>query len=350
MTVENVLPPKDGKNPDSLEKIFRDYASGPVSVPRSEIVRAKALWPIIVDHLAGKLGDEFLGHFLAGSYARKVQVRKLQDIDIIIELADLTGDFAASARDALLVIAEDMSDCELVFGQPDPKVRAVKLTLNGVEFTVDLVPALCVEGSRHRLALNKPEEGLNLWTPANPKGQTTAAQEKNQALGGNYIAMAKLIKDWNQSFGDDDEKAMPSYLAEAILFHALEEWPGFGPAIVAFFQSAAVHLAVAEPTVTCPGDEANFVDQLLKDERRERALLLVLEAGDAARHALDEAEEGPALDKWSKVFTSRDFPAPVNDIDRQLKAMQKGKISVIGTGVAVGTSGRAAVRGRSWRP
>lgn len=350
MTVENVLTTKDGKNPERLEKVFREYASGPVSVPLSEVTKAKEFLPIIVDHLATKLGDEFLGHFLAGSYARKMQVRRLKDIDIIVELADLSGAFETSARDTLLMIAREVGDCQLVFGQPEAKVRAVKLAIEGVEFTIDLVPALHEADGLHRLALNKPDEFLDFWTPANPNGQTSASRAKNLALHGNFIPLVKLIKDWNQSFGDDDLKAMPSYLAESITFHAVDEWSGFGAAIVTFFESAERHLAVAEPTVTCPGDPDNFVDQMLKVERRQRAHLIVQQAHETARHAFEEVEEGPALDKWAMVFTNRDFPAPVNDIERQLTDMQKGNISVVGTGVASGASARPVVSGRSWRP
>lgn len=337
---------QDGKN---LDNTFRSFVNRFVSTPKSQTDIAKKRWPEVVEHLESALGNRFVKSFLSGSYARKVQVRRLKDIDIIIELNDVDGQFFKDAAATLKFVAGLLADFPGLSEVPEIGVRAVTLHFSDVDFKIDVVPAIPATNDQHWLAVNDPEKGENKWALASPKRQLVAASKKNEELDGNYTPATKLVKEWNQSFGEDKHKAMPSYLAESILFHCLSVWDGFEDAAVLFFSSAVRHLAEPLPSVTCPGDEKNFVDEKLEDDRRLRALSLAQAALSDATQARDEDDADKSMDLWAKVFTAPDFPAPKNDPSKLASALGVGGVTASGLAVAAGHSGRKIVDGRSWR-
>ena len=240
--------------------------------------------------------------------------------------------------------------CDIV-GTTRKSVRAVKLDIDGEEFTADAVPALDDPFGELLLCRNKPDEGYDDWTSARPQGQLDATTEKNKGTGGTFIPGVRIVKVWNQSFGERDKKAMPSYLAESILFHALEGESDYDDAMVAFFRLAKDHMSSNWPSVPCPGDSSNFVDQMLKDERRERALEKVETALGHAEDAIAANDPGDAMDYWAKVFGPA-FPAPANDSASLASALKRGQAVAKGSGIVVpaGASGeRPVIRARSHR-
>lgn len=64
-------------------------------------------------------------------------------------------------------------------------------------------------------------------------------------------------------------------LAESILYHALTAECDYADAVLAFFKQAKHHLGLSYPSVSCPGDPGNYVDELLEHDRRESALAKV---------------------------------------------------------------------------
>jgi hypothetical protein len=215
------------------------------------------------------------------------------------------------------------------------------------------VPALDDPLGELLLCRNKPEDGFDDWTSARPQGQLDAAAAKNQETDGMFIPAVRIIKVWNQSLGEDDKKAMLSFLAESIMFHALDSKRDFADAMAAFFRLAKDHLSRNWPSVPCPGDPENFVDEmLLKDERRERALGKVETALTHVEEAVATDDPGEAMDYWAKVFGPA-FPSPSNDSAALASALRSGKAVGKGSGIAVPSSAnggeRPLIRGRSHR-
>jgi hypothetical protein len=336
---------------ETVQEAFSEFEQETARVPAAENARAKEVHPEVTAAIKADLGDLFDRAFLAGSYKRKVQAVRLKDVDIIVVLNDPDGEFAGSANAALERVRTAAKTCDLV-GLTRKSVRAVKLDIDGEEFTVDVVPALNDPLGELRLCRNKPDEGYDDWTSARPQGQLDAATEKNQETEGVFIPCTRIIKVWNQSFGEDDKKAMPSFLAESILFHALDGKCDYADAALEYFRSAKDHLSRSWPSVPCPGDPANFVDEMLKDERRERALKKVETALADAEAAVAAEDQGDAMDFWAKVFGSA-FPAPSNDSANLAAALKSGRAVAKGIGIAVpsGTNGgeRRTIAGRSHR-
>lgn len=330
----------------SVQEAFIEFEKTAVRVPAWENDLAKDLYPQILDVVKSALGPLFADAYLAGSYARRVQTVRLKDVDLIIVLNDPDGTFAASAFAALRRLREAAA-CDLVVGSTTG-VRAVKLDIKGVEFTIDLVAARNDASGEVLLARYLPDEGKDDWTPARPKAQREASSKKNADTKGVYVPSVRDQKYWNQRLGDGDKNLLPSYLAESILFHAIIAPCDFAKAAASFFRSAEKHLGTATPTVLCPGDPSNFVDERLENDRRLAALAGVQEAlthVEAAEAALDV---GDALDEWAQIYGPA-FPAPSNDSSALASALKKGTAVGTGTSISGSGEGRPIIRSRSHR-
>lgn len=333
---------------ETVQDAFVEFEKKAVRVTPAENDRAKDVHPTIRDAVEKALGDLLAQSFLAGSYARKVQTVTLHDIDVIIVLNDPDGTFAASADAALERIREAAKECEIVAGTRKG-VRAVKLTIDGEQFTVDLVAALEDPFGELKLARRKPEDGYDDWTPARPRGQTDAHWQKNKDTDGAFVPAVRIIKYWNQRKRHNGKNALPSYLAESILFHAITGKCDFADAVVMFFRAAQMHLSSSFPTVTCPGDPANYVDAMLDDDRRQTALDKVTVALEQAEDAAAEEDPKTAMDLWVKVFGPA-FPAPSGDTSQLATALRSG--TAVAKGAAISTDpegGRQVIESRPWR-
>src|SRR5215211_1566234 len=229
---------------ESQQQAFEKFEKGSVRVPDSENREAKKVHPEIRGALEEHM-EEVIKTFLSGSYSRKVQVVRLNDVDVIVVLADPDGTFAASAKAALEAIREAAKGSDLV-RRTKLGVRAVKLFLHGHEFTVDLVAAREPEdgGEGLLLARHLPEEGYDDWQLLNPQGQRQAAADKNDECDDMYVPGVRIIKFWNEGEG----KPLRSYYAEAILWHALDGPTGYPEAVVRFFDEAYARLAPSART------------------------------------------------------------------------------------------------------
>lgn len=331
----------------TVQEAFEEYEKK-VRVPPEQADRAKEVHPEVRKAVEKDLGELFNRAFLAGSYARKVQTApKLKDVDIIFVLNDPEGKYAASAHAALERLREAAKSCDLVVGTR-LGVRAVKLTIDGEEFTVDAVAALEGAFGNLKLACYLPDEDRDDWTPANPKGQMDAHWEKNKATDGVFIASVRIVKSWNQRHKWKSKNLLPSYLVESMLFHSMTSKADFSDVMVKFFRDAETHLSSSFPTVACPGSPGNYVDERLDDERRKNALETVRSARGDAEAAVAEADAGKAMDLWAKVFGPA-FPAPSGDASALASAMQSRTARISGTGVSVAGAGRPVVNTRPWR-
>ena len=332
----------------TVQQAFEEYEKK-VRVPKKDADRAKEVHPAVRAAVEKHLDELFSRAFLAGSYARKVQTApKLKDVDVIFVLNDPDGEFAASAHAALERLRTAAKTCDLVEGTR-LGCRAVKLTIAGEEFTVDAVAAIEDAFGNLKLARYIPAEDLDDWTPANPKGQTDAHWQKNKDTDGVFIPAVRVVKSWNQRNRWKSKNALPSYLAESILFHAMTQKVDFADAMLAFFRGAETHLSSSWPTVLCPGDPTNYVDERLDDERREAALEKVRRDLKHAGDAVAESDAGKAMDLWAKVFGPA-FPAPSGDTSALAAALGSGAATAKGAGIsAAPDGGRQVVQTRPWR-
>jgi hypothetical protein len=154
----NLFRRKDGKMAvKTVQEAFLDFEREKVRVPAWQNEHAQRVHPDITRAVQAALGDLFARSFLAGSYRRKVQTVRLNDVDIVVVLNDPQNLFIHSALAALEAIREAAATSPLVVACKT-SVRAVKLDIHGVEFRVDLVTALEDPAGEVLLARYLPEE------------------------------------------------------------------------------------------------------------------------------------------------------------------------------------------------
>jgi len=327
---------------DSVQKGFEKFEFETVRVPKEQNDAAKKVHPQIREAVKSELED-IVEDFLSGSYSRHVQVgQKLHDIDVIVVLDDPRGDYGASASLALGTVQDAIRGCDLV-SRTVKRVRSVRTFLHDCEFHVDLVVALrAAFGDGLRLARNLPEEGLDDWSPANPRGQREAAWAKNKDCGEMYIPTVRIIKFWNAGAG----KPLRSYHAESILYHALDGPLDHADAVVRFFDAAYDALGPGMLTAD-PGEPTTYVDERLDDEERREARERIDKARAAAHAAAETDDVSDALDAWVEVF-GPSFPAPSTAPDKIAASLTAGTAGAVGTGIQA-ERGRAVIQARPWR-
>ncbi len=332
---------------ETIQQAFEKFELEVARVPDKDNAAAKAVHPEIRDAVAQADTLTVKRDFLSGSYGRKTQSIRLNDIDVIIVLADPEGAFAGSARNTLHAIKDAVTACDLV-RRAHVRQRAVKAFLHDYEFTVDIVPALKpADGKGLLLACNRPEECVDLWTLEYPEQQLEAAREKNTETGGLYVPATRVIKSWNQRY--ETVKPLRSYHAESMLYHSLTTEVDYADVVVDFFDHAYHALQPGQLTPT-PGVPGRYVDEQLDDEDHRLACERIEQARELAYEAAALTDPGEAMDAWVKVFGAG-FPAPSTNPDALDKALREGKVAAAGAGIGIGTSSksRPIIPGRSWR-
>ena len=326
---------------ETQQQAFEEFEKDSVRVPISDNDEAKKVHPEIRGTVEEQL--EVIKTFLSGSYSRKVQVLKLNDVDVIVVLDDPDGRYTGSAGVALEDIRAAAKESNLV-RRTKLGVRAVKLFLNDSEFTVDLVAARESEsGEGLLLARHLPDEGFDDWQLLNPEGQRRAAVEKNEECNGVYIPGVRIVKFWNQGEG----KPLRSYHGEAILWHALDGPVEYPELAVRFFDEACGRLAPGAATPDPGAPNSDPVDKRLEAGDRAAASEKVENARRIAHEAFEMENLEEALEKWGDIF-GPSFPAPSNSSDKVAGAMGRGAVGIVGTGVQPGR-GRDPIKARSWR-
>jgi hypothetical protein len=327
----------------SVQEAFEWFESQVVRIPESEDRAAQEVHPKIRAAMRHALRGILLEDFLSGSYSRRVQVApKLNDIDIVLTLADATGLFRRSATAALRAIEVAALSCDLV-KSTELRCRSVRAHLHDYEFTVDLVAALePTVGDGVLLARRMPELGLDDWSFGNPKGQRQAAVDKNGICEGMYVRTVRIIKFWKNGAC----KEFKSYHAESILFHALESALPYDEAIMRFFNAAFDQLAPGVLTED-PGAPGIFVDERLEDRERQPARSAVATAGNHAAAALSANSVEDALEHWAQVF-GPSFPAQSRSRDSLAESLAERTAGIAGLGVTA-HRGPQTVQPRSWR-
>jgi predicted nucleotidyltransferase len=327
---------------ESQQQAFEEFERDAVRVPDSENREAKKVHPEVRSTVE-KL-QTVVKTFLSGSYSRKVQVLKLNDVDVIVVLDDPYGTYAGSAGAALEDIRAAAKESDLV-RRTKLGVRAVKLFLHDHEFTVDLVAAREPENGAAGLLLarHRPDEGYDDWQLLNPEGQREAAVDKNGDCDGAYVPGVRVVKFWNQGEG----KPLRSYHAEAILWHALDGPVEYPELVVRFFDEAYERLAPGASTPDPGAPGADPVDKRLESIERASAHDKVEKARRIAHEAFEEDDLEKALERWADLF-GPSFPSQSTSAGRVGNALGAGAAGVAGTGVRPGR-GREVIRPRSWR-
>jgi len=254
--------------------------------------------------------------FLTGSYRRHTKTKPLKDIDIFFVLAESQR---AKYRDkAPSVVLQDFH-AALVDKYSDKAVskqgRSVCVDFGVVidaddntdykVVSVDVVPAFTA-GNDYEI----PNADTGKWMKTNPKIHADKATEANKIYSGEWKALVRMAKYWNNNPDHGADKPIkPSFLIEVMCLQVLYGgWGGrFDYEFQALFTTLADRIFDEWPD---PAGMGSAISDGMDGARKQRARVLLRAASDQASIAIDLARKGragDALKVWRKLFGAK-FP------------------------------------------
>ncbi len=122
---------------------------------------------------------------LIGSYARHIAVRRIEDVDVHLRLADIDWTVAPAQ---LLAQFRDVLASEFGASLVELQDRSVKVEFPNFELSVDAVPA------RPHLSHWEVPDRHGGWEETNPERLGSLTTEMNDYRHGHYVPTVKLIR------------------------------------------------------------------------------------------------------------------------------------------------------------
>lgn len=148
---------------------------------------------------AGEFGNRILDSYLSGSYARGTAIAPIDDVDIIV-VVDPEGwprRFLNSHPEPDRILQSFARAIRYRYPQSSVRVQRRSVRLNLYHLNIDVVPAVEVDGGDHRIEI--PDAESDDWIRSAPKMHTQIAADINQAQGGRFKPLVKLLKSWNSA-------------------------------------------------------------------------------------------------------------------------------------------------------
>lgn len=254
--------------------------------------------------------------FLTGSYRRHTKTKPLKDIDIFFVLAESQR---AKYRDKepSVVLQDFYSALADKYGEKavSKQGRSVCIDFGVVVdaddntdykvVSVDVVPAFTA-GSDYEI----PNADTGKWMKTNPKIHADKATEANKNFGGEWKALVRMAKYWNNNPEHGADKPIkPSFLIEVMCLQVLYGgWGGrFDYEFQALFTTLADRIFDEWPD---PAGLGSAISDGMDAARKQRARELLRAASDQASVAIDLARKGrtgEALKAWRSLFGPK-FP------------------------------------------
>lgn len=155
----------------------------------------------------------FVGSFLYGSYARYTAVGGIKDIDIVVLTSfDNTNSehtpkkVLSKLKKALTKYYEDASNIE--YQRKSIQVKVPLPDNPDVKMTLDVIPAIPVQGNENPLLVPDRQDGL--WVYSHPKGHLAHTSKLNNSEhgAGMFVPLVKIMKHW-WAFQAPRKKAKP---------------------------------------------------------------------------------------------------------------------------------------------
>ncbi len=247
-----------------------------------------------------KIADDFL----TGSYKRWTKTKPLKDVDIFCVFHDDERPKYRNDKPPSVILADTEKALADEYGKGNVSRQRRSVT---VRFPVasdeervmsfDVVPAF-TKSSHYEIPDTATTKG---WTETNPKVHAEKATAANEAFGGEWKGMVRMIKRWNQ---EKDKPVKPSFLLEVMALQILR--PPFGGdypyEFMAFFATAADRIDETWPE---PAGLGPPVSDSMTMTDRANAKRMLTQAHHAVREAIElsrAGRNGDALRKYRDLF------------------------------------------------
>jgi hypothetical protein len=267
--------------------------------------------------------------FPAGALAMGTQITPLNDVDLVIEAADIREGWWENPQRPLQELCTEMG--ARVPGGCETSTHAVKFTFAEEEFTADVV----FGAARERTGLwipHCPDDEPHSWIETDPRKHRDLVQKRNGLIGTEFAKEVRILKSLNRRWRlAHERKIVSSWHLTALALEILTEPFTFELGTPHFLTRAAelVKRPLRDPARVGPDLEAH--DAAL-------ASTLFAEAAAETERALHAGQDAGEI--LEDVF---------GDPKTLLAAIQGSALSVGTAGViAVGNAGRAIGRGRDY--
>lgn len=242
--------------------------------------------------------------FLTGSYRRWTKTKPLKDVDIFEVMGDDERHYRSKAPSVLLeAVRKALAD---KYGEDRVTTQRRSVSVDfGVSapddetdnvMSIDVVPAFAKDDY-----YEIPDTKTGGWTKTNPKIHYDKAVAANDAFGGEWKALVRMVKYWNNHHG---KPIAPNFLIEVMALDVL--YPPYGGAfpreLQGFFHTLRDRLDETWPD---PAGLGPAVSDGMDAAKRDAAKVALKEAGDAATTAIQLArsgKNGEALRAWRALF------------------------------------------------
>jgi hypothetical protein len=145
---------------------------------------------------------------MSARFVRHTAIHNIEDVDVVCIL-DL--DIHADGSEPEVVLTWLQGVLDKYYSETRPQGRSIGISAKGV--WLDIVPGTPVYQDG---PLWIPDRDAKAWVQSHPKGQISAASEKNKDTGGYYVQTVKLMKSWRDRL--PTEKSKPkSYILETLV-------------------------------------------------------------------------------------------------------------------------------------
>lgn len=242
--------------------------------------------------------------FLTGSYKRWTKTKPLKDVDIFCVLHDDERAKHRNDKHPSVVLAATESVLTKTYGASSVKRQRRSVSVSfpvsrGEEKVIsfDVVPAF-TKGDHYEIPDTVTSKG---WTETNPKIHEGKATEANEAFGGEWKGMVRMVKAWNREKG---KPIQPSFLVEVMALQILRPKFGgeFSREFMSFFATAADRIDEDWPD---PAGLGPPVSDSMDQSARAAARSALREASNAIRAAMNlsaAGQSGEALRAYRELF------------------------------------------------
>lgn len=287
------------------------------------------------------------GSFLQGSFARKTMLKPLKDVDIVCLLPAhmwelLRGkDGPGKAMESFKApIAARWPGVQFDVGD-EPAGKALRVTLPGVDFTIDLVPAFDQEDDY--VLIGDRFEGT--WELSNTRIQLKRVSDRNQATGGRFVHQVREVKELTKHH--EDLGFVSGIVVESLEYAVIGRELPDKVAIALVLDHAKD--AVTGPVVE-PAGEDDVTAKWTSEQRRTAARVYGRASQKAAEAlALERAGDmDAAIDVWHSLFGDSFPPAPHRSVQNALTALAAGSVTSTGRPSTTQAAHQVSAPGRSW--
>lgn len=235
--------------------------------------------------------------FLTGSYDRHTKTKKLKDVDLFVVI-DPKGDQGCLATGSGTVAVDALAEVlSTRWGDVTTDETVVTVSYAGEDVaSYEIAPAFATAKGY------KIPNGAG-WMETNPNKHAEMVTFKNQACGGKFVPLVKMIKGINREAG---EPISPSFLLEVMALDLVQAPLGRFQDEVRFFLAAAVDAALEDwPDPAGLGHDINGSAPTWERTAHQDAFRAWLAVAEEAILLGNEGQERAAVTKWKSLFGSR---------------------------------------------